>query len=208
VQQRHDRRPARTQDRDERRRRDQHRALARRPRRAGGVARRRPAQQVRAADEPRRPVAQDERAVGQLAELGVLVALGARGGGEALAVELRVDRVRARLSGMPLGPERAEAVVVGAATERARPVAGGEGGRLVEEEQLREASRLEQRRPAPAAELQAARDPTAPGVAAANAPVGVVQAAAIAVDQPEGGVRDELRERGDAVGTGQLRPEA
>ena len=70
----------------------------------------------------------------------------ARAGIDALGVQLRVDRVRSDLAGVSVAPDLAEAVVVLAAAERARAMSGGEGGRLVEEEELGEAARLEQRR--------------------------------------------------------------
>ena len=57
--------PSGAQDRDQRGRRDDPRALARGPRDAGAVPRGRPGQQLVAEHEPRRSVAQDERAVGQ-----------------------------------------------------------------------------------------------------------------------------------------------
>ncbi len=85
--------------------------------------------------------------------------------GHALLVELRVDRIRARLARMKLAPELAEPGVVLAPAERAGPVPGGEGRRLVEEEELGEAARLEQRLAVPTAELEPAGDP-APAVEA------------------------------------------
>ena len=116
-------------------------------------------------------------------------------GGEPLAVELRVDGVGAALPRVELVPDRPQAVVVLAAAERARPVAGRHRRRLVEEEELRELPRLEERPPQPAPELEPAGDP-APGVVAAPDPAGaVVQAAAVPVDEPAGRVCDELAER-------------
>jgi hypothetical protein len=135
-----------------------------------------------------------------------VVALGGAAVGEAFAVQAQIDGVGAALAGVELRPQGAEPVVVGAAAQRARPVAGGEGGRLVEEEQLGEAPRLEQRRAAPVLEAQPARDPAPPGVAAPDAAIGVVQAAAVAVDQPASRVGDELGERSDAVAVGDGAP--
>src|SRR3954467_1410415 len=109
--------PAGPEDRDERRRRDEHRSFPGRPGDPALVAARRPAQERVATDEPRGAVAQDERAVGQVVERGVVVALGAAAVGQALAVQARVDRIGAALAVVELRPERAEAVVVGAAAE-------------------------------------------------------------------------------------------
>src|SRR5262249_34326788 len=118
---------------------------------------------------------------------------------EPLPVQARVDRVGPGLACVPLGPELAEAHVVLAPAERARPVAGGEGGRLVEEEQLGEAPRLEERRAAPGRKTHTDGCPPAPGVASADPAVAVVQTAAVAVDEPAGRVGDELREGRDPV---------
>ena len=63
---------------------------------------------------------------------------------ESLLVELGVDRIGARLPGMKLAPELAEANVVLAPAERTRAMSGGESRRLVEEEELREPARLKQ----------------------------------------------------------------
>ena len=49
------------------------------------------------------------------------------------------------------------------------------------------------------AELESARDPALGGVASPDPPVAVVEAAAVAVDEPARGVRDQLAERRDAV---------
>src|SRR5262249_4583238 len=101
--------------------------------------------------------------------------------------------------GVVRAPEVGEAPIVLAAAERARPVPGGERRRLVEEEQLGEAARLQQRRPAPAAKLELARDPAPHGEAAADRAGRVVQAAAVAVDEPALGRLDQLAERRDAI---------
>ena len=76
---------------------------------------------------------------------------------------------------------------------------GGERGRLVEEEELREAAGLHQRRAVPAAEAQPAGDPAPAGMVAADAAVRVVQAAAVAVDEPARRRGDQLPQRGDAI---------
>src|ERR1044071_401292 len=128
----HARVPAGAQHRDQRRRRDRlHLVIGSRSGGARRVAGRRPAQEVSAVHEPRFTVAEHEGAVGELVE---------RGGAEApvaprepLALEPLVDLV-----GTARADELEEAVVVLAATQRARPVAGGERGHLVEEEQLGE----------------------------------------------------------------------
>ena len=66
-------------------------------------------------------------------------------------------------------------------------MAGGEGGRLVEEEELRELARLHQRPPMPAAELEPAGDPALRRPAAPDPTFVVVEAAAVAVDEPASG---------------------
>ena len=114
---------------------------------------------------------------------------------DALSVKPRVDGVSAALTRVKLTPELAEPVVVRPAAERARPMPGGEGGRLVEEEELGELSRLEQRAAVPPLELEATGDPATAVPAPADAPVPVVQAAAVAVDGTALGRRDELAER-------------
>src|SRR5438034_8408177 len=109
---------------------------------ARGVARRRPAQQIRTEHQPGLVLAQDERAVGELIEGRIVSELRARAGVDALGVELCVDRVDADLTGPKLTPDRDEAVVVLASAECAGSVTGGERRRLVEEEQLGEPARL------------------------------------------------------------------
>src|SRR5262249_7640181 len=110
-----------------------------------------------------------------------------------------VDRVRAFLARMDVLPERREANVVLPAAQRAGPVPRRERGRLVEEEELGELAGLHQRLTVPALELEPARDPALRGVAAANAPLVVVQAPAVPVDEPPRRVRDQLAERRDAI---------
>src|ERR1700738_691323 len=100
---------------------------------------------------------------------------------------------------MQLAPDRREPVVVLTAAQGARPVPGGERRRLVKEEQLGVPSWLHQRRAAPAAELQPARD-APPAVVSAPNPAGrVMQAAAVSVHEPTVGRRDQLAQWGDAV---------
>ena len=144
-------------------------------------------------------VVEDERSVGQVAGVRIVMQLRAGFGCEALGVELRVDRVGSFLSRMEVAPERGEACVVLAPAERARAVTGGERGRLVEEEQLCEPPRLQLRTAVPAAELQPARDPSPAVVMAPDPTARVVQAAAVSVDEPACGIGDELAERSDAV---------
>src|SRR4029077_13280685 len=163
-----------------------------------GIPRDGPAQEARAEHEPRVTVEQDESAVGERVERCIVMALPARVC-DALGVELRVDRIGSDLAGVQLPPQRAEAVVVLAAAERAGAVAGREGGRLVEEEELREAAGLQERLTVPPLELEAAGDPTLAVEAPPDAPGVVVEAAAIAVDEAPGGVGDELAERRDPV---------
>ena len=64
--------------------------------------------------------------------------------------ELPVDRICADLALVQPGPDLREADVVLATAQRAWPVAGGERGRLVEEEQLGELAGLAQRAAQPA----------------------------------------------------------
>src|SRR5207248_796878 len=75
------------------------------------------------------------------------------------------------------------------------PVPGGKRRRLVEEEELGVAARLQERAAPPAAELEPARDPAPAVVAPANRAPLVVQTAAVAVDETPPGRRHELAER-------------
>ena len=85
----------------------------------------------------RRPLLQDEGSIRELVERRVVVPLRARAGIDALAVQLRVDRVHSDLSGMERAPDLREAFVIRSPAERAGAMTGGEGGRLVEEERAR-----------------------------------------------------------------------
>ena len=97
------------------------------------VAAGRPADELAPEDEPGLARACEARcAVGRVGH-AVQAPLAAV---EPLRVEADVDRVGARLA-----DDREEAVVVLPPAERAGPVAGGEGGRLVEEEELGELAR-------------------------------------------------------------------
>src|SRR6185312_15828056 len=146
--------------------------------------------------------AERERAVRERREPGLVAAVGARLGVDALAVQAQVDRVGAGLTAVQAGPDRTEAVVVLAPAERARAVAGGERRGLVDEEELGELARLHHRAALPALELEPAGDPAAHRPAAADGPPVVVQASAVAVDEPARGRRDQLPERRDAVPEG------
>ena len=157
-----------------------------------GVAGRGPAPQLAAEHEPRLVPLEHERTVGKVRELGSVQPPSARRV-EPLRVEALVDLVG------PRADERHEAVVVLAAAERTRPVAGGERRRLVEEEQLREPAGLEQPRPLPVLELEPAGDPALDGEAAPDPAGLVVEAAAVSVDETAGRVRDQLAEGRDAI---------
>src|SRR6185312_1076686 len=146
--------------------------------------------------------AERERAVRERREPGLVSAVGARLGVDALAVQAQIDRVGACLAVVQTGPDRAEAVVVLAPAERARAVAGGERRGLVDEEELGELARLHHRAALPALELEPAGDPAAHRPAAADVARGVVQAAAVPVDKPTGKRRDQLYERRDTIPEG------
>ena len=150
VEERYERPPAGPKHRDERRRREQHRAAAG-PRYALRVTRRRPAQQLVAAHEPRLAGVHDERSVRQLGERCVVEA--ALASVDALRVQPRVDVVCASADDL-----RQPNVVLAPALG-ARAVAGRHRRRVVEKEQLGVAARLQQRPPQPPAELEPARDP-------------------------------------------------
>src|SRR5829696_2973977 len=116
-------------------REDDH-ALAR-PRMCGlRVARRRPPVQHAAVQPPRASLPLDDDAVGQPAEPRLEPSL--RPPVEPIGVQDTVRGVGARVL---LRPGRLPTAVVRVAALRARAVAGGEGGRLVEEEELRPAVR-------------------------------------------------------------------
>ena len=105
-----------------------------------------------------------------------------------------VDLVRAVRAG-----ELEKPVVVLAPAQCARPVPGRERGRLVEEEELRELPRLQERLSVPALELQATGDPAPGGRPPPDSALVVVDAAAVPVDEPAGGIGDQLSQRSDAV---------
>ena len=109
-------------------------------------------------------------------------------------MELLVDRI-----GPAPAEERLQLSVVLVAALAAGAMPGGECGRLVEEEELREAAGLEQRVPAAALELEPAGDPALDRVGPADAAGVVVQAAAVAVDEAARRIRDQLAKGGDTV---------
>ena len=76
---------------------------------------------------------------------------------------------------------------------------GSERGRLVEEEELGEAARLEQRLAVPAAELEPAGDPALPVESPYDPARRIVETAAVSVDEAASGICDQLVQRRDAV---------
>lgn len=187
VEKRHRAVPARAKDLQRRRRRD-HVRLARTGY-AIGVPARRPSQQLLAQREPGLAVVQDERAVGQVAHAQMRSC--------ALAVEPLVDVIRSTLA-----DDLHEAVVVLAAALGARPVAGCERGGLVEEEEARIPAGRHRVRAVAAPELEPARDPALYLELPPYASIGVVEAAAIAVDESPFGHGDQVAERRHAVPAG------
>ena len=163
------------------------------------VAGRSPAQQRTVENEPRRIRLHDESPGGEIVELGPMEASIPRPGVDPLGVEPQIDRVRTDRVTVVLSPDVTEADVVLAPAERTWAMTCGERGRLVQEEQLRELARLQQRTPVPAPELQPAGDPPSYRPLSPNAPEIVVQTATVAVHEPPGWVRDELAEGRDAV---------
>src|SRR5207244_11138879 len=125
------------------------------------VAGRRPALEPPVEDEVRHAVDEHEGAVGKLVERELPASRV-----EPLSVQPGVDRVRSDLAGVELPPERDQPVVVLSSAERAGTVPGRERGRVIEEEELGESSRLEQRLSAPAAEFAPTGDLALGGVAA------------------------------------------
>jgi hypothetical protein len=118
---------------------------------------------------------------------------------EALLVETRIDRVGADLARMQLLPDLGESRVVLAPTEGARSVTRGERGGLIQEEQLGEPARLEQRRVVPSLEAEPACDPSLDRVPAADPASVVVEASAVPVDEAACRSRDQIAERRDPV---------
>ena len=163
------------------------------------VPRRLPREQRPAEHEVRRAVVEHDRAVRQVVERRGVEATLARDRLDPLVLESHVDRVGADVAVEP-APERREPVVVLPAAEGARAMTRRERRRLVEEEELGEACPgLEEWRAVPVLEDQAARDPASYLPAPPDPPLGVVQAAAIPVDEAARRCRDEIAERRDAV---------
>ncbi len=159
------------------------------------ITRRRPAQQACIHHEVRRIRVEHERAVRQIVHRRLVMSLAARGGVDALRMELGVDGVRACLVRMDRAPDLHEPHVVISPTECARAMAGGERGRLVQEEQLREPAGLHQRRAVPPAERQPAGDPALPVEPPPDDAGIVVQAAAVPVDGATCRIGDQVAER-------------
>jgi hypothetical protein len=109
-----------------------------------------------------------------------------------LIVQPGVDVVCADGTGVTAAPERDEPPVIVMPTQGTRPVPGCDRRRLVQEEQLGETTRLQHRPALPPTELKPTRDPPAHRVSATDRAVGVVQAPAISVHQPSGGVGDQI----------------
>jgi len=172
---------------------------ARAPGAALRVPGRSPAQHRTAEHEPRSIRLDDEGPVGEVVEPGSMEASIPRPGVDPLEVELHIDRVRTDRVTVAISPDVREPDVVLASAERTWAVTRRERGSLVQEEQLRELARLQQRAPVPAPELQPAGDPPAYRPRSSNAPEIVVQAATVAVHEPSCGVRDELAEGRHAV---------
>src|SRR5439155_20482520 len=124
---------------------------------------------------------------------------GRNAGREPIRVELGVDRVRPDLPGVEIPPDPHQTVVVLAPAQRARAMPRGERGRLVEEEQLREAARLHEWPAMPIAELEPAGDPALAVEPPADPPRGIVEAAPVPVHQAPGRIGHKLAERRHAV---------
>lgn len=140
-----------------------------------------------------------ERTIGKLAIPGLVKQALSFPGGQALPVELRIDRVRSDLARVKRPPHLTESVVVIPSTLRARPVARCQRSRLVEEEQLGEPPGRHQRRAPPAAEAQPTGDPALGGVGPSDLALLIVQAPAVAVHEPSFRRGDQLAQRRDAI---------
>jgi hypothetical protein len=149
--------------------------------------------------EPCRIRLHDEGPVREIVELDPMEPSIPCPGVDPLGVELEIDCIRTDGLAVPPSPDVTEVDVVLAPAERTGPVTRGERCRLVQEEQLRELARLQQRTPVPAPEFQPAGDPPSYGPLSSNAPEIVVQTATVAVHEPARGMRDEVAEGRHAV---------
>jgi hypothetical protein len=199
MQQRDQRLTVVAQQRDERSWRDDPRIRMSRSPQGLAVTIRRPTKELIADHEPRLAALEYERAVGQLVERGGMETALSRSWRDALPMELRIDRVGSALVFVERGPDFDQEVVVRAAAERAGPVPGRERRRLVQEEELREATRLHERPPAPAAKFEPTGDPALDLIAPTDASVVVVEAATVAVDKPPRGIRNQLSQGCDSI---------
>jgi hypothetical protein len=89
------------------------------------------------------PFVQNERAIGQIRQVGFVTPLALRSGVEPLIVQTCIDLIGSGGAAVTTAPELDESTVVVVATESARAMAGRECRRLVQEEQLGESARLE-----------------------------------------------------------------
>ena len=131
----------------------QHVDRVRGPGRSICVPRGRPTKELGSNHDPRSRISQHERTIGQIRHGRPIKPAAPSVGCQPLGMELHIHRVGADMSTMKLQPERLEANVVLTTAERTRPMAGGERGRLVEEEELCEPAGLEERSSLPAAKL-------------------------------------------------------
>ena len=164
-----------------------------------GIALRRPKEKLLAEHHPGLAVLQHERAIGQVVERGGVKNALSRSRSDAFPMELRIDHVGSALVLVERGPDFEQEFVVGAAAECAGPVPGREGGRLIQEEELREAARLHERPAVPAAELEPTRDPALDLIATTDAPLVVVEAPAVAVHKPPRWIRNQFTEGCDSI---------
>jgi hypothetical protein len=114
-------------------------------------------------------------------------------------MELHIDHVSSALVSVERGPGFDQEVVVRAAAERAGPVPGREGRRLVEEEERSEATRLHERLAVPAPELEATRDPALDLVAPTDASVLVVEAATVPVHKATRRIGNQLSQGRNSI---------
>jgi hypothetical protein len=142
---------------------------------------------------------QDERAIRELRKPRVVKPSLARAGVDPLGVELGIYGIGSHLTGMQIGPDTGQTLVVRAPALRAGAMPGRERGRLVEEEQLGVAAGGHERRAPPAPELELARDPAFDAIRAADLTPLVMQAAAVAKDQPSLGSGNQLTDRGNSI---------